>query len=626
MPGQAALWAAAIDLESQDGKSEVADALLREARGKLGDRVDLLLARVRLTTRRAGAVRDLAVQERETDERPAADQELLLAALGNAYLLAGSAPSAERVWQRLAERRTSDLGVRLRLFDVALESGQDDVVRRLLGEIRTIEGEDGVWRRYGAAALRIARATRGEKEDLDQASKDLAEVAERRPGWSRVLVAEAEICDLQKRPEDALEKYQQAVNLGERRSAVVRRLVDLLNEQQRYVDVDRVIRDVQQGLSLPEGLDRLGVEAALRAQNPERALALARQAAADRPADYRSHLWLGLGLWGANRLAEAESSLREAVRLADAAPEPRVALVRFLAETGRPADAEAAVRAAEGKLPHDQAALPLAQCWEAINRADRAEPYCLAALAASPDSPALLRAVASFYLRVGQDAKAEPYLSRLIDPSSGVPAADAAWARRSRAVGLAARGDYRKFREALDLLDRNREVAGRETVDDRRARALVLATRPSSRADATVVLEELGKKQLLTVEDQYILAQFYEARGKWADADRWMQCLLVADGDSRLYLSQYARSKLRRKDAAAARPLLERLERLYPESWETAEIQARMFQAAGKSAEAAALLVGFADRLRWNPNPQPMPYAEGRAPPREGPTPARLGT
>ena len=614
-PGQAALWAAAIDLESQDGKSEVADALLREARGKLGDRVELLLARVSLTARRggAGAARDLAGQERETEQRPAAEQEILLDALGDAYLLAGDAPSAERVWERLAERRPGDLGVRLRLFDLALESGRDDVVRRLLGEIRTIEGEDGVWRRYGEAALRIARATRGEKEDLDQAAKDLAEVAERRPGWSRVLVAEAEICDLQGRPEGALEKYQQAVNLGERRPAVVRRLVDLLYDRQRFVEADRVIRDVQQGASLPEGLDRLGVEAALRAQNPERALALARQAAADRPTDYRSHLWLGLGLWAAGRRAEAESSLRQAVGLADAAPEPRVALVQFLAGTGRPADAEAAVREAEGKLPRDRAALPLAQCWEAIDRPDRAEPYYLAALAANPDSPAVLRAVAWFYLRGGQVGKAEPYLMRLADATGKAPAADVAWARRNLAMARAAGGDYRRFHEALDLLDRNRQLSGGDTIDDRRARAMVLATRPSSRADATEVLEELGRRQLLTAEDQYILAQLYEDRGKWADADRWMERLLAADGDSRLYLSHYARGKLRRKDAAAARPSLERLERLYPESWETAEIQARMLRAEGKSAEAAALLEGFPDRRRWDPNPQPPPGAEGVA-------------
>ena len=137
----------------------------------------------------------------------------------------------------------------------------------------------------------------------------------RSPGGARsgrrVPAAEAEICDLRGKPEDALEKYQQAVRLGERRPAVVRRLVDLLYERQRYVDADQVLREVQEGASLPAGLDQRGMEIALRNQNPERALALARQAAADRPADYRSHVWLGLSLWAVGRRDEAEASLRQ---------------------------------------------------------------------------------------------------------------------------------------------------------------------------------------------------------------------------------------------------------------------------------------------------------------------------
>ena len=82
-------------------------------------------------------------------------------------------------------------------------------------------------------------------------------------------------------------------------------------------------------------LGRLAAEIALRNQQHERALELARQAVSADSRDYRDHIWLGQILWALDRPAQAEQALRHAVALADQAPDAWVALIQYLARTDR---------------------------------------------------------------------------------------------------------------------------------------------------------------------------------------------------------------------------------------------------------------------------------------------------
>ncbi len=615
-PDRVDLWLALIDWVDQQGKPEDADALMREAQQKLasGGRqppVELTQMQVRRLARRAGGVSDrssaaarqeLQRHEQELEKSSAGDQEQLLGTLAEAYLRIGDTGSAERLWSRLAQMQPNNLGVRLILFDLALQTKKEDALPRLLGELKRIEGPDGTWWRYGEAVGLIARAAkeasggRQPSGELDQARALLAEVARHRPTWSRLHVAEAEISDLEGHPDQALERYQKAVDLGERQPAVVGRLVQLLVERQRFGDADRVIRKLQEGSGLPTSMNPVAAEIALHAQDPDRALDLARQVAAQKPGDARSQLWLGLSQWAKGLRPEAEASLRRAVELADTAPENWLALVQFLARTGQTAQAEAAVRGAQNKLPADKAALALGQCYEALGQRDRAEPYFQAALKNRPGDVGTLRMVASFYLRGNQFAQAEPILHQILEPSSKAPAGDLAWARRNVAMGLASRGNYRQFREALALIERNQEGTQADPVADRYARALILAKRPCHQREAAGELEKLAVRQLLSEEDQFLLVQLLEAQGNAEGADRQLTSLLAAYPDNRLYLAHQARRKLQSKDSAGAQRILDRLEKLDPQSWEAVEIRARM------QKDPAGLLEQFVARDSSDPD------------------------
>jgi tetratricopeptide (TPR) repeat protein len=589
------LWVALIDWAERQGERKTADALLEEARQKLGDRVELRLARLRAVSRRGGAATrpELARLELGLEKCPAADQERLLGPLAAAYLRIGEVGKAERLWNQLAGRQPNNLGVRLLLFDLAVQTGEEKEVQRLLKEIKGIEGETGTWWRYGEVVHLIALAKKGRKEGLDQAGTYLTEVAKQRRDWSRVRVAEAEIQELQGHPDEALDKYQQAVELGDRQPVVIQRLVLLLYERQRFQEADQVIRSLQEQAPLPEGLRQLAVDLALKSRDARRALSLAWQAVTEQPTDPRNHVWLGLSLWAVGEQAEAEASLRRAVAIDERVPESWVALVQFLAGTGQADKAEAATKEAEQKLPPAPAPLALAQCYEFLGEGDQAEKHFRAALAARPDDPAVLRGAAAFYLRAGQAQRAEPPLRKLSDSAGRASAGDVAWARRNLAVEVLARGDYRQFRGALALLESNRPVNQRESVEDQLARALVLASRPCYQVEAISELKELGVRRPLAADNQFLLVRLYEARGNWVAADSSMESLLATSGDDGRYLAHHVRSKLRRKDAAGAQRWLEKLVRLYPRTWEATELQGRMLQAQGRGPEAVSLLLKF---------------------------------
>jgi hypothetical protein len=127
----------------------------------------------------------------------------------------------------------NDLDVRFRLLERSLGAGKDDEAQRLLAEIKRIEGVGGPVAAYGEAARLLAQARAGDARQLAPARLLLARVAEQRPSWSRVPLLEADAYEVEKRKDKALEKYQAALDRGEERLGVVRRVLQLLYEQQR---------------------------------------------------------------------------------------------------------------------------------------------------------------------------------------------------------------------------------------------------------------------------------------------------------------------------------------------------------------------------------------------------------
>ena len=90
---------------------------------------------------------------------------------------------ARQYWRELASLQPDNFRVRLGLFDLAVEAGDQDAAADLVSEIRKIEGDKGTSWRFAQAALLIDKVRRGVSHDLEEARVLAAEISERRPDW-----------------------------------------------------------------------------------------------------------------------------------------------------------------------------------------------------------------------------------------------------------------------------------------------------------------------------------------------------------------------------------------------------------------------------------------------------------
>ncbi len=611
-PDQVELWIALAELADRRAPPDAALSILNDAPRRLGDRVELRVARAYQRARRGGpdATRSLAELERDLASFSPSDRERLLRGLTEAHLWIGDTAVASRLMGQLVRQRPFDLSLRFSQFDLALQIGDRAAMESILVEIRAIENhldspdrEGGDFWRYAKAKLLIWSATRkGQgsivKEELDEALVHLAVAGRRRPSWSLVPLAEAEIDDLIGNQKRAIKGYLRSIELGMHGLEVIRRTVQLLFEGRRYDEADRLIRKLQEQ-GLPSGdlrLQRLAAEVSLRANDPARALDLARKAIPANSKDYRDCLWLGQILWAANEPAKAQPQLRRAVELAGNAPDAWITLVQFLARTGQKEQARAAIEEARARLPGGQAPLALARCFAEVGDVEQARAQLEAALAARPDDLAALRAAASFAVATGAVRDAEANLRKIIDLKSKAPD-DADWARRLLAIVLASSGDRRRSLEALKLLNLVDEgasylPAADEPVDEIRAKAKVLSLRNTRDARLAAIggLKHVIAREPPRPDDRYLLAQLYEADGNWPKAREQLQSLLAGNGENPVYLAHNTLILLRQGLNDEAQSWLGKLEKLEPRSLRTLDLKARLLKARGRAGEAAALL------------------------------------
>jgi tetratricopeptide (TPR) repeat protein len=525
--------------------------------------------------------------------------------LANAYFRINARVDAYRLLENLAQKQPTSLLVRLALFDLALEDKKEDEQGRLFAAIKRLEGDGPFWRQAQAILLvQEAHAKKpGEVQPLlIQARKHLDEVGKLAPRWYRVPALEAEIDVLEGRPAQAIEHYQRAMSLGDRRPAIVRGLIQLLFERRRFAEAERAVSqliDQEQTLLIAAGLGKMATDGLLRTDR-ERALQFALESVPTHSKSYKDHLWLGGVLSKLEQLPElrkkmlgrartAEQAFERARELAPDAPETWIAHIDFLARAGRRDQAKETLAEAKKHLRSQDAALFLAAGHEAVGEMKQAEEYFSAALKTKPE-PEVQREVASFFLRTSQPEKAVPLLRTIIADSEASAAFRVLWARRNLAVALAAQKDYQKLQEALKLVDTNIRT-GEAAREDQRVKGILLATQPGRRKEALQTFEEAHRQELLAGPDLFVLAQLYDRENNWAKAELSLLTLLGSpQGDSPGYLAYYVRRLIDRKDLAKAEAWSKKLERGAPQALVTVDVKARLLRAKKEDREAVALV------------------------------------
>jgi tetratricopeptide (TPR) repeat protein len=610
-PKQVAPWLLLIGLGGRDKSPAIVPALLAEAEKQAGWHVEWELARANQVLRMAaagGATAENAVAQLKEIEAAAgrcsdADKARLLAGLAEAAQSTGDRVNSRRLWRDVADKVVDKQAAQFALFELALQDGDATEAARLRDAIRGGEGADGPVGSYCEAAYQMIEARKGSRTAMLAARAAVNHAAEQRPSWSRVSLLDGNVCELEGRRDKALEKYQEAMDHGDQRLPVVRRVLQLLYEEHRYAEAHALLKKVPEPVLSQTDLGRIAAELFVvspdeaggvdAAASRTRALQLAQQAVTADSKDYAGLLWLGHLAAQAGQPDEAERAFRRAVEVADTVPDTWASLTLFLARTD-PKKAEVELEKAKLKLAKDKLPLALAPGYEALGRIETAEEQYRAALDARPSDPAVLRFVASFYGRTGQSAKAIPVLQRLIDPQTQTPAATVAWARRCLAVSLPAMGNYHQFKEAVALIEAN-SAGGAPPVEDRLAKALLLARQPSHRKEAIVLFETVPiRKGALPPDAEFLLAQLYEADGDWPKAHAHLLALVTEQDKNPSYLVGYIRALLRHDSVGEAGERVKQLVALRPEAFEAAVLKARVVHAEGHTAEAATVIQAFA--------------------------------
>ncbi len=624
-PKRVEFWAGLAGLAERGGEPEKALALLDEAQNAAGDSVELRLARARYWGGRpkAEAVPALRRLEKGLVSFPADRQAALLTGLAQAADRTGDLDEAARLYAELAKqpRHRRDVRLRMLLFDLAVQRKDDAAMQKALEDIRALEEGESALYLFGQASRQLFLARQGNKGALDEARSLLDRVVKLRPAWPAVLLAKAELEQLQGNAEQAIANYRRAVEAGVRSPSVVRQLVELLTSRQRYDEAEEELRKLQKLAPLSPSLQRVWGALEIQKNGFGRAEQVVRDTVSEKSTDYRDHLWTGQMLsQGGRRSTAAEKAFRRAVELGEGVPETWMALVHYLADTGRGKVAAAEIEKARAKMQGPDAALALAQGYEAIGRMDRARAEYQAALKARPQEIGVRRSYVAFCLRNGTPRDAEPHLRDVVERKLPASEADVAWARRGLALTLSSTASHKHFAEALALagltLDgqgnpvEGAAPAGGWPVEDQVVRARVLATqtRRPLRAKAVALLEELQKRQALAADDQLLLARLYQAMGPediwWARAREQMQTLVGTYSRNPGYLLSYAQSLLQHGEileAERAIAKLEAAEKNLGTSLGSSELKARALELRGKKTEALAVLKVYAEAPKAPP-------------------------
>ena len=597
-PNSIQIWSMRVLLELANNQTGRAAEVLKEAQARFPISSELSLLALRLHM--AGPATAAGIEEivAAAETLPPADRRAVLATAAMAAQLPKvNRRDLARKWlDRATTERPSDLDLQFARFDAALLDKDRVVVDEVLKQIAVITGGDDTVPSKVARAFALLDTASPGDPSLTTVSDLLEGLERQRGGWGRLYLAQGRTADLQGNAAKAAEKYQLAVDAGERAPVIVGRLLDLYYQTERYAEADRLLRTVPAAANAGSGGEAMLVELMLGAKNYNRAVEIARKAVPLDSTNPDRLAWRARVEAVAGRPDEALTAARRVTELAPTRPQGWVALVQLIAASRRPqAELDAAIAAAEKAIPAADALLALAQCYEIAKRFDQAQAKYDALTAPADASAAALRAAITFDIRQGQLAKARPLIDRLLALTTKTPE-DETFARRLLALILSEDRRPEVAASALSVLgltsvDEAAAVTKTDRVEDIRTRAVVVARlrgrRP--RQAAVRLLEQLEERAPLTADDQFLLGQLYEALGDWPRAKSRLGLVAGLPNAELRAVTAYAFALLRHGEANAAQQEIVRVERSAPGDPALAELRARLAIANQKPDEAVAI-------------------------------------
>ncbi len=576
---------------------EQAMRILDQLERTLGDSLTVRLTRADQIVKAGGPqmVDRLKALEQDTASFSEEDQTKLWQGLANTYRRAGLPDEAIRAWRELLPRNEKNLGIRVVVFDLAVEAGDLATMDDMLNQIADLAGkESGEWQ-VAEARRQLWLVQNGQGDDLELS--DIANLLQKakssRPDFAPIYMVQAEVQILQGAKDEAVESMRTALEKRPGEVAYLQRLAEVLMSLGRTEEARPLLAQ------LPEQQKRVNdviaeIELMIK-DDPQRALKRAQEifpATSDDPAIL---LNLVSVYQAANQAADSVPVLQRAIQLNPSEPRPWLLYVRTLVALGRTDDAKAAIEQLKTKVPPEKQTFVLGQCYATVSEFASAEEAYVQALQREPDNTVLLRNQALLFMGTQQAEKLKQCLTRLIavdateDPQKKI---DVMWARRMLAQQIASSGAYQDFQDALNLLEQSADGSSGLTGEDLALWLRLCGSRPeaASRKKAVDRLKQIRNERQLTSGENSVLAYIYHAEGRWPEAQSLMIDILAKNPNNVGYVTTYIDWLLEQKqysDAAAW------IRKLNPTSVEAIRYSSILLTQQGKAQEAAKRLLSF---------------------------------
>ena len=222
-------------------------------------------------------------------------------------------------------------------------------------------------------------------------------------------------------PEGTIQHLKAAIRLeqGRASAAVIQRLVEALNQRQRYAEAEGYIGQLRRSLLVDSPLGRLAaqVELNLNLDHPEKVQAMMDAAVAKETTDFGDLLLRARFHEAMHQDDAAEQDYRKATEAAPKQAAAWVAYIQFLGNHEKSGTAASLIKSdVAAKVAQDRVGLAVAQCYEVLAMTKEANAAYAAAVSARPDDPAVARAAAAYWLRTGGVREAKPLLGKVGQP------------------------------------------------------------------------------------------------------------------------------------------------------------------------------------------------------------------
>jgi len=535
------------------------------------------------------------------------------------YLNLGMPDEARQSLALAADAQPNELRLRLALFTLALEAGDDAGMQEAQDKILQIVGDknDSSWL-YAEARRKLLLLRRGRlgPEALTDIRRLATQALQQRRDWFELYALLGEIEMLSNNPVAAMENYDRAEQLGRPTPSAVRDHIRLLAAYGRYQEAGKLLDRI------PEGarqllLGPLYAEILFRSDQVEAALKQARAATESDPNNAQNHYWYGQLLARSSQapnvspekrkqiMNDAIKSMRRATELQPEFPDAWFALINYHALQKDEAQAQQVMRDAQLALSGDNLPLFLAKSYEVLHRWFDAETMYRELYEAEPTDVGRAQQLAAFYLgpiyqRPDRRTKAAPLINQILkagaDKKIGPGDGNLLWARRMAAKIYSTTNEYPNLIKAEKLLASNSRD-GNLLIEDKLAMAEILAPRPEplSRLKAIGLLEEVSKVQPLNDLAEVQLGELYYAVGNnWNKYRDQMRKAIARFPSSPEARQAYASKLIQRGDQRSLEEAAEqvnKLRELAPGSPATFELGVRLATKLGRQQQVRADLL-----------------------------------